>query len=181
MPPTTRLLPRPCPIQIVPSRPRRPQTASARVRMTQEVGELGDEIENFETRRGLSKEGLPEWDDDPAPLRKSWAERKDQVEHEMRMEELAERFKSGAQKPTRGTQYDIEPFCRRPISVRPQSAPSRPLGGGTAAQTSQRSSLLLQYWLGQHRAVIEQHTMTAQHAGLENIRLHEERMQARRQ
>lgn len=149
--------------------------------MTQEVGELGDEIENFETRRGLSKEGLPEWDDDPAPLRKSWAERKDQVEHEMRMEELAERFKSGAQKPTRGTQYDIEPFCRRPISVRPQSAPSRPLGGGTAAQTSQRSSLLLQYWLGQHRAVIEQHTMTAQHAGLENIRLHEERMQARRQ
>ena len=177
-------LPRPAPVQIVPPRTRRPQTASAKARLalTQEVGELGDEIDNFETMRKLTiaEQGLPEWDDEVAPSRKSWAERKDQVEHEIRMEALAERLKGGAQRPTRGSQYDLEPCCRRPVAVRPQSAPSRPLDHTQPERlSSARSELMLQFWLDQHRAVIEQHSMAIRDARLEKERLHEDRTQAR--
>ena len=57
-------LARPPPIQIVPPRTRRPSTASGKVRYVHEVGELGDDIDNFERMRGLTMaaEGLPEWD-----------------------------------------------------------------------------------------------------------------------
>ena len=76
----------------------------------------------------MAAEGLPEWDTDVVTTRKSWAERKDQVEHELRMEALAERFKSGAHRPTRGSQHDLDPCHRRPVPVRPASAAPRPLG-----------------------------------------------------
>ena len=146
-----------------------------------EVGELGDDIDCFETMRGLTiaAEGLPEWDDEVASSRKSWAERKDQVEHELRMEALAERFKKGAPKPNRGTQHDLDPCHRRPVPVRPQSAPSRPLGTMDMA-ASRRSANMLQHYIDMHRESAEQHKMAIEDALREKIRVHEERTQVRR-
>ena len=45
------------------------------MRYVHEVGELGDDIDNFERMRGLTMaaEGLPEWDTDVVTTRKSWA------------------------------------------------------------------------------------------------------------
>ena len=179
--PPPRGLPRPAPIQIVPPRSRRPSTASAKARHVMEVGELGDDIDCFETMRGLTiaAEGLPEWDDEVASSRKSWAERKDQVEHELRMEALAERFKKGAPKPNRGTQHDLDPCHRRPVPVRPQSAPSRPLGTMDMA-ASRRSANMLQHYIDMHRESAEQHKMAIEDALREKIRVHEERTQVRR-
>lgn len=145
-----------------------------------EVGELGDDIDSFENLRGLSiaAEGLPEWDDEVATTRKSWAERKDQVEHELRMEALAERFKSGAQRPTRGSQHDLDPCHRRPVPVRPASAAPRPLG--LPVTDTARSDALLQTYIDMHKESAEQHNMALQEALLEKIRVHKERTQTRR-
>jgi hypothetical protein len=182
MPPPARgtSLRRPAPIQIVPPRSRRPSTASGKVRHVYEVGELGDDIDKFETMRGLTMaaQGLPEWDDEVATTRKSWAERRDQVEHELRMEELAERFKSGVQRPTRGSQHDLDPCHRRPVPVRPASAAPRPLG--LPVTDTARSDALLQSYIDMHRESAERHNMALQEALLEKIRVHKERTQTRR-
>ena len=173
-------LARPPPIQIVPPRTRRPSTASGKVRYVHEVGELGDDIDNFERMRGLTMaaEGLPEWDTDVVTTRKSWAERKDQVEHELRMEALAERFKSGAHRPTRGSQHDLDPCHRRPVPVRPASAAPRPLG--LPVTDTARTDALLQSYIDMHKESAEQHNMALQEALLEKIRVHKERTQTRR-
>ena len=173
-------LARPPPIQIVPPRTRRPSTASGKVRYVHEVGELGDDIDNFERMRGLTMaaEGLPEWDTDVVTTRKSWAERKDQVEHELRMEALAERFKSGAHRPTRGSQHDLDPCHRRPVPVRPASAAPRPLG--LPVTDTARTDALLQSYIDMHRESAEQHNMALQEVLLEKIRVHKERTQTRR-
>ena len=179
-PPRGSSLRRPAPIQIVPPRSRRPSTAPGKVRHVLEVGELGDDIDSFETMRGLTiaAEGLPDWDDEVATQRKSWAERKDAVEHELRMEALAERFKSGVQRPTRGSQHDLDPCHRRPVPVRPSSAAPRPLG--FPVTDTARSDALLQTYIDMHKESAEQHNMALQEALLEKIRVHKERTQTRR-
>ena len=126
----------------------------------------------------MAAEGLPEWDTDVVTTRKSWAERKDQVEHELRMEALAERFKSGAHRPTRGSQHDLDPCHRRPVPVRPASAAPRPLG--LPVTDTARTDALLQSYIDMHKESAEQHNMALQEALLEKIRVHKERTQTRR-
>ena len=149
-PPTRNPIPRPV-VNLVPPRSRRPRTAQGRLSKQKEVGELGDDIAAFEAMRGLSiTEEEAEEDGERLQSRKSWADRRDEVEHEIRMEAMAERFRTGSSRPTRGTQHDLEPCCRRPVPIRPRSAPPKQ-GTNPDGTISRRSAMILEYWLEQHK------------------------------
>ena len=98
--------------------------------------------------------------------------------HGVKLRALAERFKSGAHRPTRGSQHDLDPCHRRPVPVRPASAAPRPLG--LPVTDTARTDALLQSYIDMHKESAEQHNMALQEALLEKIRVHKERTQTRR-
>ena len=179
---------------LVPPHTIRPRTAQARLAKKREVGQLGDEIHNFETMRGLvaveeSDQDFFDEDVDPnAHLRKSWAERASNEEHEIRMEALAERFRArgSAQAPKTRTKH-IEQCCLRPVSIRPQSAPTRldPMRGLYETHSNEgflnkRGAIMVDYWIEKHKAVIEGNAMAIVKMREEKIQMAEARRDRKR-
>ena len=173
----------------------RPRTAQARLAKKREIGVLNDDIHNFETMRGLmaveeSDQDFFDEDVDPnAHLRKSWAERASNEEHETRMEALTERFRARgtAQAPKTRTKA-LEHCCVRPVPIRPQSAPTRldPMRGlyepppDRDGFLSKRGALLVDYWLEKHKEVIEANALAIVHMREEKIRVAEARRDRKR-
>lgn len=180
---------------LVPPRTIRPRTAEARLAKKREIGELGDEIHNFETMRGLTaveesdQDFFDEEVDPNAHLRKSWAERASNEEHEIRMEALTERFRArgSAQAPKTRTKA-LEHCCVRPVPVRPQSAPTRldPMRGlyeparSRDGFLSKRGAVLVDYWLEKHKEVIEANALAIVKMREEKIRVAEARRDRKR-
>ena len=102
-------------------------------------------------KQELPKEQVPDYtknwnetmkDDEKEPeKRSSWAERRDNEEHELRMEAMTERFRKGAQVSQRPLTHDLDACCRRPVPTRPMSAPVRlPGQPGTYSDGLKRAS-----------------------------------------